>query len=172
MESQIKPKTARLFASKIETDCPNGCHEWKASLDSRGYGQFRFGSKIMKAHRFSWMLSTGKDPGAFFVCHECDNPKCVNPAHLFLGTHTDNMKDMHAKGRAPIQTGAWRANNPESVLRGEDAPNVKIAESVVRAILDSTDTGWGCRARLAKVHGITPQHVGRILAGKAWAHVA
>lgn len=172
MNERINPKTARLFSSKFLLNPENQCHEWTASLDHKGYGQFRFGARIMKAHRFSWMMANQQDPGSLFVCHRCDNPKCVNPEHLFLGTHSDNMKDMHSKGRAPAQTGAWRDVCPESVLRGEDAPNVKIAESVVRAILDSPDTGWGCRARLAKQHGITPQHVGRILAGKAWAHVA
>lgn len=83
-------------------DKTHGCWEWSGSLDNFGYGQFSIGRspkrRTIKAHRWSWENSNGPTVG-MCVLHRCDNRKCVNPAHLFLGTRSDNMRDMHAKGR-------------------------------------------------------------------------
>lgn len=79
------------------------CWLWTASLNDRGYGQFKVlpgqGHAPMKAHRFSWELHFGPIPAGLVVCHRCDVPSCVNPAHLFIGTQGDNLRDMSAKGR-------------------------------------------------------------------------
>lgn len=64
-----------------------------------GYGRIRVDGKSWLAHRFSWVLANGPIPEGMYVCHRCDNPPCINPEHLFLGTQTDNMRDMAAKGR-------------------------------------------------------------------------
>lgn len=77
----------------IEPNC--GCWLWNGSSLERGYGRFR-GSL---AHRVSWVLHNGPIPDGMHVCHRCDVTACVNPAHLFLGTALDNIRDMHAKGR-------------------------------------------------------------------------
>lgn len=78
----------------------SGCWEWQNYLDEDGYGQFVEKDRSpVKAHRFSYEFYIGKIPDGLFVCHDCDNPKCVNPAHLFVGTHQDNMDDMKNKNR-------------------------------------------------------------------------
>jgi hypothetical protein len=75
------------------------CWIWIGSTDTKGYGQLWKEGTQAQAHRVSWELANGLILGGLFVCHHCDNPPCVNPAHLFLGTNQDNMDDMTAKGR-------------------------------------------------------------------------
>lgn len=81
----------------------NGCWEWTRSCDADGYGHLVHQGSLKGAHRHSYELSRGNIPDGLFVLHECDNRKCINPDHLFLGTNMDNMRDMYAKGRAWFQ---------------------------------------------------------------------
>jgi hypothetical protein len=87
------------FASKL-VPAANGCIEWGASRFPQGYGQIKVNYQNRKAHRVAWELAHGPIPDGLVVCHRCDNPPCCNVDHLFLGTHSDNTRDMHAKGRA------------------------------------------------------------------------
>lgn len=89
----------RFFSKVNKTE---RCWEWTAALRN-GYGAFKINKKIYSAHRVSWELANGKIPANLFVCHKCDNPKCVNPDHLFLGTRSDNMKDAFKKGRLNLE---------------------------------------------------------------------
>lgn len=141
------------FWSKVNKSCQNGCWEWTAST-VQGYGQFGAGGRgvrNVRAHRFSWQLSNGPIPPGMDICHRCDNPPCVNPDHLFVGTRRDNIQDMIAKSR--------------DRLIGERSSNARLSDDAVRAIRYSFAAGVS-RAVLAEQYGIKPESVNHIVNGK------
>jgi hypothetical protein len=102
---RVGPPSKEWLQTKIAIDLATGCWEWTGGLFASGYGAVGVDRKVLKAHRVAWALYRG-EVGAWHVLHRCDNPKCCNPDHLYLGTHADNMADRAAKGRAP---GSWAA---------------------------------------------------------------
>lgn len=136
----------------------NGCWEWTAGLNDMGYGKINLGRRgagVERAHRVSYMLYKGEHPKNMDVCHSCDNRKCVNPDHLFLGTAKDNMQDAKRKGRLP---------------RGHARPNATLPLQTLRKIREMASQGFTYReigAAVGKGHG----YVGNILRGKMWSHI-
>lgn len=136
------------------------CWEWLGSKNKNGYGTMKIDSKMYFSHRLSYEIyNNTKIPDGMLVCHKCDNPSCVNPEHLFIGTHKDNFDDMCNKGRQKII-----APPPK---RGEDSPNSKINEETVRSI-----RGYeGTFADNARKHGISKSQIVRIVKRESWKHV-
>ena len=97
----VTPEFVASFELKVvRDDCmPDGCHIWTGSRNNAAYGTTRNNGKNVIASRASYVIYKGEIPHGMVVCHSCDNPPCVNPAHLFLGSQSDNMKDAVAKGR-------------------------------------------------------------------------
>lgn len=105
---------------KIEMIPECGCWIWMGSKDKDGYGLISINSKYIGAHRVSWKLHFGPIPNNLFVCHHCDTPSCVNPYHLFLGTHQDNMKDAGRKHRLCLDNLLLSLRRTPIIKKGED----------------------------------------------------
>ena len=97
MEQQVSDKDLIRFMSKVKSFAPGECWEWGAQV-AQGYGKFKYNDLSWFAHRFSYWITTGEEPGES-VCHTCDNPSCVNPEHLVSATRDWNNKDRDKKGR-------------------------------------------------------------------------
>lgn len=99
--SAAEPGFHARFWSKAVFESGSGCLLWSAAHDPKGYGRFGRGyGNMLKAHRVAYKLATGRTPGQLFVTHSCDNPRCVNPDHLSLGTPASNMRERELRGRA------------------------------------------------------------------------
>ena len=116
----------------------------------------------VRANRLAWELTQGPIPSGASVCHTCDNPACVRPSHLFLGTHSDNMRDASAKGRL---------RNYQGGVPGEQNGNAAVSEADVREIRRLRHDGVSGR-EVARRYGLSPAQVSRIHTGRRWAHVA
>lgn len=150
-------------------DSPTGCWVWCAGLTKPGrpngkhiYGIAHWRGKTRRAHRVSWEVHRGPIPPGLCVLHKCDNPPCINPDHLFLGTQSDNARDMLAKGR-----GAPPPPNP--LLKGEDHPNSIFTEEQIRAM--RALRGVVRQRELAEKFGTSQSVISNIQRRKRWAHI-
>jgi hypothetical protein len=107
-----KDEKIERFWSLVDKNAPNGCWNWTGSVWASGYGGAPHIGVVSAAHRVSWYLHNGKQPDGLMVCHKCNNKKCVNPDHLYLGTGSDNALDRwrltREQKRAELGVNAWR----------------------------------------------------------------
>ena len=141
---------------------PSGCWEWKLYKNPLGYGVVSFGKRgqpkrITGAHRLSWIVYRGSIPDGLCVLHKCDNPSCINPDHLFLGTNADNMRDMAAKGRT-------------RVLRGQQVGTAKLFPRQVRKIKQLFGILNDCQ--IARAFEVSDSLIWNIRKGISWRHVS
>jgi hypothetical protein len=147
------------FWSKVDKRDPSGCWLWTACTTKTGYGAINIGGRICTSHRISWEITCGPIPRGMFVCHICDVRACVRPDHLFLGTHTDNMRDMVAKAR-----------HARAAPKGAGNGNHKLTDGRVRLILAAASHGVS-GAELAKRLGVSQPVVSKIIRGDGWRHI-
>jgi hypothetical protein len=146
------------FWAKVEKGPGDACWPWIGNHLVSGYGRFSIGTPPQRqrwlAHRMAWTLEMGPIPTGMVICHHCDNPGCVNPKHLFLGSHADNVLDMHSKGRnrQPKGINHWKAKLTEIQIisiRNDPRPN----------------------AIIGRIYNIAPNQILMIKRRTAWKHI-
>lgn len=155
---QIPDAHSSLMCRLVErVSVENGCWNWSGWKNSDGYGKLRINESTFFAHRlfYSYFVGDIKEEKPF-ILHKCDNPKCVNPRHLFAGTHQENMADMKQKGRA--RSGRYK---------GQPHANVKLDKATVLAIRSDNRS----QRVIGNEYGISQQYVSDIKSGKRWDHV-
>jgi transcriptional regulator with XRE-family HTH domain len=140
------------FREKIDAKGSDDCWNWSGAVNNKGYGRFKIKKVDYYAHRIASYLARDVDPASLCICHVCDNPRCCNPKHLFLGTPADNNRDCADKGRRARGARHW---------------NAKLTESQVRGILASAET---CDA-LALRHGVSRSQISRIRRGERQKYI-
>lgn len=157
------------FWSWVDIRSRDECWLWNGVRNRSGYGRFiisrgaRKGAESRRyfgAHRLAFEFSIGAIPDGLLVCHRCDVRHCCNPDHLFLGSNSENMADMVAKGRAR-----------SSGFRGEQLPQAKLNEDTVRAIRATYASGERTQRELSERYGIQPSAISLIVTRKRWKHV-
>jgi hypothetical protein len=146
--------TESFWAKVKKTD---SCWLWIGSRQKNDYGRIKRHRKILIAHRVSWFIHNGPIPDGLLVCHHCDNPMCVNPNHLFLGTQQDNFWDMYNKGR---KANCQLQNNGRAKLDNEKVTQIKLALS--KGVADSD---------LALIYGVSECTIRDICYGRSWVGI-
>lgn len=150
-----KPISERL-ASKTVPEPNSGCWLWEGTVTKGGYGRIRrdYRGEYITTHRAAWEIYHGEIPEGMFVCHTCDTPSCVNPSHLFLGTHEHNQADMREKGR-----GWWQKS------RGGTR---KLSDQEVREIRQDDSR---LQRELAEQYGVNPSAISKIKSFNLYGNV-
>ena len=139
---------------QLSTTLPTGWVVWLGQVDKDGYGRVVYQRKVVRAHRLSYLLHIGEIPDGLFVLHTCDNPDCINPDHLFLGTPKDNMVDKMRKGRG-------------ADLRGEKNSRAKLStQQVLEIRKDKRAVG-----EVAKAYGVSHGLISGIKTKTRWSHI-
>jgi hypothetical protein len=146
------PAEDRFWFSVNKTE---SCWHWTGTTSPRGYGKLKHNKQDWRAHRFSWVMHFGAIPKGLNVLHRCDNPSCVNPSHLFLGTHSDNHKDKVSKNRQ---------------AKGSRSGQSKLTEQIVLQMRHRHSLGR-TYAELGREFGVSNVAARLAVIGRTWTHV-
>jgi hypothetical protein len=163
------------FWSKVDKDGPvpqhrpelGRCWTWTGSRQPRGYGTFGVGHKSELAHRIAYRIEHGAVPARLHVLHACDNPPCVRPSHLFIGTQTDNNRDAWTKGRSVLPP----PPKPSQRTRGERMGAAKITDAQARDIFNRYHAGGVTQQALADEYGLNQRTISKIASGRSYRHL-
>lgn len=151
-----KARCEDLFWSRVrKTD---HCWTWLGAIKKGGYGHMVFLGKLTSAHRIVWSIVNGDIPHEMHVCHTCDNPSCVNPSHLFLGTHQDNMRDRDSKGRCGAFGALSGELNHQAILTSRQASEIRALSRL--GVMTAKDIG--------AIFGVSEGCVYGIKYGRIW----
>jgi len=163
------------FDKKVNREpTDRGCLIWIGNKLPAGYGiiaEGGSGGKMLSAHRLAWQMVNGPIPNGLCVLHQCDNPSCVNPDHLFLGTNSDNSSDMVRKGRQASGQRNGCLTHPEKVRRGEKHVRAKLTESDVLKIRSEYASGNGTMKHFALQYGVSVRCIFFVIHRRNWTHV-
>jgi hypothetical protein len=171
--TKLETLPARFWSKVNKT---SACWEWTGSVRPDGYGQINVEGRPLVAHRVAWQLEIGAIPEGMYICHHCDNRKCVRVDHLFTGTHTDNMADAAAKGRMPGTVDAsklprgddhYTRRMPELRATGERNGHAKLTWGQVDSIRAMRRDG-ALLKDICREFGLGKGHVSEICNGKKW----
>lgn len=160
-EFQITEKQKAAFFKK-QFQAPSGCIEWTGSKNLDGYGTFWAAGQVRGAHRVAYTIAFGQVGNGLHVLHRCDNPSCVNPDHLFAGNQSDNMRDMHNKGRKTMPIKFIESAKRDK--SGEKNPHATLSILDVRQIRASEDSNKELSVRFC----VTTQNIRLIRLNKTW----
>ena len=171
--ASMKKALRDRFWERVDQGAPDACWLWTGTVHHSGRGIIWVsdGRRAQIASRVAWELTNGPIPEGMLVCHHCDNPLCVNPAHLFLGTSADNSADMVRKGRQAIGDRSGPRLYPERRRRGESHPDAKLTEEDVRTIRQWYANGGVLQREIGDRYGISQANVSAILLRKTWEHI-
>lgn len=182
------------FWSHVHMPSADECWPWSLSRGNHGYGQVSYQRTMHLTHRIAYEMTHGPIPDGLWVLHSCDNPPCCNPKHMFLGTHTDNMRDMTAKGRNgvhrhperyprgdshPSRTMPERLSrgdnhytrqHPEKVMRGELNGRARFTEQNIRDMRQQHEQGIAIR-ELARRYKADRKTIQAIVKHRIWRHI-
>lgn len=163
------------FWARVDRVDDEKCWLWRGTLDRKGYGILKSKGRKLKAHRLLWIISHGDIPvgiGYHGTCvlHRCDTPQCVNPAHLFIGSCADNIRDKVQKGRGAFGDAHGTHTMPDTVRRGVCVNTAKLTDSIVRSARLRRSNG-DTIANIARDAGVTFQAMRAAIIGRTWTHV-
>ena len=170
----LTQETIDRFFDKVGiTANKNCCWEWISSKNNSGYGNFSVNGVTNRAHRVSYFIFNKNIPQGMCVLHKCDNRSCVNPNHLFLGTHKDNMCDMDTKGRRGTAIGEKNGTHtcPETVHKGSENGQSKLTESLVIEIRSKYAKGEADTYKLADLYNVSQAAIWYAVKNKTWKHI-
>jgi hypothetical protein len=165
-----RANTPAKFWHRVDAPSLFECWRWNGTIGTHGDGQFHFEGRTWRAHRLAFFLHNGTLNETAVICHSCDNPLCVNPAHLFAGTPAENMADCVRKGRQ-ARGPSHKGPNLEQRLRGSACYNAKVSEEDVREIRRLRTEGY-MLTQLAARFPLHPMTIGEIARRETWRHVA